>query len=256
MTSTAVATRQPDAVAGINIDWPAVWKTLRLDPQDPRTQALLLVCDRYGLDPLLKHAVIVEGNVYITRDGLLHVAHKSGVFDGIEVVDGPDKDAQGDWHAKVSVWRKDMNRPTTYPGRYPAAGKNAKFRPEMAIKVAEVMALRRAFDVAVSTLEEQWDRAADSGQIDPATDLDRTAADEDHRRMVGDVETFAGQLERNGVIDADQRAKAVEYAQRGVDQAELSMSRLSDLAADDTPVDVAADTAGEPDQQTLEEPTT
>ena len=50
-----------------------------------------------------------------------------------------------------------MGRPFTYTGRYPTTGGNAKFAPEMAVKVAEVMALRRAFDVAAPTAEERWD---------------------------------------------------------------------------------------------------
>jgi hypothetical protein len=61
------------------------------------------------------------------------------------------------WRASCSVYRKDMSRPFTYTGRYPTKGGNQRFAPEMATKVAEVMALRRAFDVAAPTAEERWD---------------------------------------------------------------------------------------------------
>lgn len=156
--------------APIQIDQGRILRALKLDPNDPNTQALLLVCQRYDLDPVLRHMVLISGNPYITRDGLLHVAHASGQFDGIEVVDeGEDDDV---WWAKVSVYRKDMGRPFTYRGRYPkkTAGHMAKYGVEMAVKVAEVMALRRAFDVGgIGAADEQWDAVdvAEVMQIDP-----------------------------------------------------------------------------------------
>jgi hypothetical protein len=236
MTNSQLAQRHEQAVGGVAIDWPAVYRTLRLNPDDPNTQTLLLICDRYKLDPILKHAVLIQGRPYITRDGLLHVAHTSRQFDGIEVVESPTLDATH-WHAKVSVYRKDMGRPFTYPGRYPKDGDNKRYAPEMAIKVAEVMALRRAFDVAAPTIEEQWDQAAVSGDVYPGDALDRDGADPDHRALVGEVEEFAGRLERSGVIDADQRAQAIAHAQKSVGSAEASLRRLGELAADNTPTD-------------------
>lgn len=160
MSTSTLAVRDDStaALAGVTIDYAAVLRTLRLNPSDPKTQALVLVCDRYGLDPVLKHVVLVDGNVYVTRDGLLHVAHKSGKLDGIEVLDEPKLTADGKhWTAKVSVYRKDMSRPFSYVGRYPASGGNVKYAPEMAVKCAEVMALRRAFDVAIAAREELHD---------------------------------------------------------------------------------------------------
>lgn len=144
----------------------------RLDNTDPREAALikavgwdrvpaeqrelaLHICERYGLDPMLRHVVMVEGKPYITRDGLLHVAHRSGVFDGIEVSEPVLGDTH--WHARATVYRKDMSRPFAYSGRYPKTGGNQRFAPEMAVKVAEVQTLRRAFDVSAATIEERWD---------------------------------------------------------------------------------------------------
>jgi hypothetical protein len=241
MTNSQLAQRHESTVAGTTVDWNAVYKTLGLSPQDPRTQALLLVCDRYGLDPLLKHAVLIEGRVYITRDGLLHVAHKSGVFDGIEVVEGPTLDQKsGDWHAKVAVWRRDMQRAIAYPGRYPEKGSNRKYAPEMAIKVAEVMALRRAFNIAVATREEQWDRAADSGDVYPGDDLDRKGADDDHRHLVERIAARADELVDDGAMTPDDRAKAIGYAGKSLAHAEKAWDRLTQR--------------GDPEQPALEEP--
>lgn len=149
-TSTDLATTTNSAP--VAIDQHAVLRHLKLDPKDPKAQAVVLVCDRYGLDPVLKHVVLVEGNVYISRDGLLHIAHKSGQFDGIEIIEQTETDTE--WRAVASVHRKDMGRPITYPGRYSKQAMNKKNGPEMAIARAESMALRRAFSVAMVAIDE------------------------------------------------------------------------------------------------------
>jgi hypothetical protein len=134
----------------------ALLKAVGLDRLAPEQRELALnIAGRYDLDLMLKHLVMIEGRPYITRDGLLHIAHRSGVFDGIEVTDPVVVDEY--WRCTASVYRKDFGRPVTYPGRYPTKGGNQKFAPEMAIKVAESMALRRAFNVAAPTQDERWD---------------------------------------------------------------------------------------------------
>lgn len=134
----------------------ALIKAVGLDkvPAEQRTLALH-IAERYELDLMLKHLVMVDGRPYITRDGLLHVAHRSGVFDGIEV----SKPVLGEthWEASATVYRKDMSRGFTYWGRYPKQGGNQRYAPEMATKTAECMALRRAFDVSAPVVEERWD---------------------------------------------------------------------------------------------------
>jgi hypothetical protein len=134
----------------------ALLKAVGLDRLAPEQRELALnIAARYELDLLLKHLVMIDGRPYITRDGLLHIAHRSGQLDGIETTEPAIVDDF--WRASCSVWRKDMSRAFTYTGRYPTKGGNQRFAPEMATKVAEVMALRRAFDVAAPTLEERWD---------------------------------------------------------------------------------------------------
>lgn len=132
-------------------------KALGLDKVTPEQRELALaIADRYDLDVMLKHLVMIDGRPYISRDGLLWVAHRSGQFDGIEVTDPVLEN--GFWRSRCRVFRKDISRPIEYPGRYPASGGNARFAPEMAIKVAEVMALRRAFNVSAPAYEERWER--------------------------------------------------------------------------------------------------
>ena len=80
----------------------------------------------HGLDPVLKHVIVLpNAGANITRDGLLHVAHRSGQLDGIVVDQEPTLSDDGRvWVARVSVWRKDMGHPFTFPGRYPVGGGN------------------------------------------------------------------------------------------------------------------------------------
>jgi len=158
-----------------------VLKYLGMDPKDTATQALVQICNRYGFDPLLKHVVLIgtggKKNTYVTRDGLLHLAHQSHQLDGI-VVEEEGADGE-EWWAIVKVHRKDMGHPFRYRGRYSKKGANAKFGPEMAVKCAEVMALRRAFDVSLPTVEEQWDTVSGQvGSVEPLQEHHVAAAKE------------------------------------------------------------------------------
>ena len=131
-------------------------KAVGLDKAAPEQRELAInIAQRYELDLMLKHLVLIEGRPYITRDGLLHIAHRSGQFDGMETT-APEV-IDGYWRSTCAVYRKDMSRPFTYTGRYPTTGGNTKYAPEMAVKVGEVMALRRAFDVSAPVVEERWD---------------------------------------------------------------------------------------------------
>lgn len=119
----------------------------------------LLLCQRYGLDPLMKHVVVIQfkGHAapYITRDGLLHVAHRSGQLDGMSVSYGSDE--RGEW-AECTIWRKDMSHPFTYRvyrKEYDTRSNVWASHPlAMLAKTAEVFTLRRAFDVAMTAAEE------------------------------------------------------------------------------------------------------
>ena len=150
----------------------ALIRYLGLNPSSPADRAVVAVCRQYGFDPILKHVVVIpKGGVYITRDGLLNVAHRSGQLDGIVVEQEPTL-SNGEWVARVSVYRKDMGHPFTYPGRYPAGGGgNVKYAPEMALKAAESHALRRAFDITgLPTMDERRDDEPASGGYTPVAE--------------------------------------------------------------------------------------
>ncbi len=147
----SVQTIDPKAeLDALPIDYKAVLNYLGLRGNDVKAQAVVLVCQRYDLDPVLKHVVLVDGNVYVTRDGLLHVAHSTGQFDGIEVAEAAL--VEDEWRSRATVWRKDMSHGITFSGRYPKGRKNS---PEMAEKVAVARALKHAFDVAIATEDER-----------------------------------------------------------------------------------------------------
>jgi hypothetical protein len=143
-------------VARTSDPWAAVLAYLGLDPQTPETRALVLLCDRYGLDPLLGHASIIGTRgafrPYITRDGMLEVAHRSGQLDGI-VVDELRRNSTGDgWTAYVSVWRKDMSHPFRWGAQCKDREAVAKqgHGPEMALARAERRALKHAFNIPLA----------------------------------------------------------------------------------------------------------
>lgn len=124
----------------------AILAAIGLDPQDPQAAATVLLCHRYGLDPVLGHVLLVGGRVYVTRDGLLAAAHASGDLDGIELVN-PAQLVDGEWKARVAVYRRGWSRPVTWTG---VCGQGEHRNPAaMAVTRAERGALRRAFPLGI-----------------------------------------------------------------------------------------------------------
>lgn len=202
MTSTDVTRR--DSIGAYDPADQKVLEYLGLNPNSPADRAMVAVCRTYDLDPVLKHVVVIpKGGVYVTRDGLLHVAHKSGQLDGIVVEQDPVKDPEtGEWVAKVSVYRKDMGHPFTYPGRYPVSGSNKAYAQEMAMKSAEAHALRRAFSVTgIPALDERRpDRSEQSSPLSEALgESDRVEQVVDSTGEVYDGEV----VEDSDPVDAD-----------------------------------------------------
>ena len=111
--------------------------------------------NRYDLDPLMGHVVLINGKCFVTHKGLMHKAHTSGHFDGIRHSFG--KDGLGEF-CECQVFRKDMTHAfegRIYLDEYRNAGPVWKQYPRaMAAKTAESFVLRRAFDVALTSQEE------------------------------------------------------------------------------------------------------
>jgi hypothetical protein len=146
MTTTEIAAREHAQLVTHD-----VIEALGLDRRRPETKALLILAERYQLDPVLGHVAIVKtkngSKPYITHGGMLEVAHRSGQLDGIVVEE--ERETENGWAATVSVYRRDMRHPFTYSagcGRQEQQGQ-AGHGAAMALARAERRALRRAFSI-------------------------------------------------------------------------------------------------------------
>ena len=125
MSSTALATIQPQVQALDPVDWDErkrlFAQAVARNANPAQVDVVIAICRELGLNPLTNHINLIDGQAYVTHKGLLHVAHRSGVLNGIVL------DAQGEtdthYTATVSVYRRDMEHPFTYPGRYPKGGR-------------------------------------------------------------------------------------------------------------------------------------
>src|SRR4029077_10294105 len=126
---------------------------LGYDVTEPATQALVLVCSRYGLDPLANHVQIIgtkQGpRVYVTAVGYREVAEQSGELLGIEETESYEGDTG--FRVRVKVRRALKRGEATYEfaggcGRaepQAVAGKGLEMARTRAIRTA----LRWAFPV-------------------------------------------------------------------------------------------------------------
>lgn len=165
-------------------------RDLGVDLRTTEGRQTAMIALKLGLDPLLGHIVLIPSQggrktPYITRDGLLHIAQRSGQLDGI-IAEEPHLSPDGrEWRCRVTVHRKDMAHPISYPGRFPAQGNKqaVQWGEEMATVRAEVHTLRRAFSVTgIAVYEEagiEWGasvRAADVSQVASAAKQRQVAA--------------------------------------------------------------------------------
>ena len=173
-------------------------KAIGINANDPVHQAALMACAKYDLDPLRKEVIVIpRGGPYVTKDGYLRVAHRSGQFDGMVTEETGETPTH--WTATVAVYRKDMKHPFRYAGRYPKAGTNKQYGPEMAIVRAERTALSRAFPVeGLAGGDEFHDRpTADTSSL--VAEIEETAAVADWKEEHGDP----ADLEAGEAIDTD-----------------------------------------------------
>ena len=221
---------------------------LGLDPRNPVTVVLALLARKYDLDPLLNEVAVIRTGQglkpYITRDGLLVVAHRSGELDGI-VVDDVHEGEHG-WGATVSVWRKDMSHPFTYSA---GCGKNEPQAkqgngPEMAIARAERRALHRAFaisgDLTDDTTSETGDVAGSSGEVTgpavqdaatpvtgPVTEPEQTEANDVPANRYGELDEPERQA--LALVASRNRTQATSWADLNAGERARVLGFLSDV---------------------------
>jgi len=130
---------------------------------------LVHLANQYKLDPLKREIWAVKysynpAQIFVSRDGFLSIAHKSGQFNGMETtfVEPKDPAKIDDLTATCTVYRKDMEhaiKVTIRMGEYNTKMSVWKTKPRtMLQKVAESQALRRAFNVAGVYSPEEFDQ--------------------------------------------------------------------------------------------------
>src|SRR5215207_4691787 len=145
--------RRPGPAAPATVDWEQALRYLQLNPKDPKAQALVLVCERYNLDPLLGHISIYEGKPYIHYAGYLHMANSDPHYEGSECMREWEDDEF--YYATVRVHRDDRGfyaertgrsrklKPRKAGGTY-----RDEFADAKAFAQAHRRALRLAFNIA------------------------------------------------------------------------------------------------------------
>jgi phage recombination protein Bet len=159
---------------------------------DDELQLFLHVCQRYNLDPFLKEAWCIKRNqnspalIMTARDGYLKIANENPAFNGLQsdVVREGDtfgrkadgsyehtygRERKGILGAYALVYRKDRSIPayffapfSEYKGNSPIW---STYPTAMIIKVAESMALKRAFSISGLVTQEEIDKEAHTEDV-------------------------------------------------------------------------------------------
>ncbi len=156
-------------------------RTVAKGASDDELKLFLHLASRYDLDPFTRQIWFIkygdDAHIFTGRDGFLHIAHRSGAFNGmnttlreepvpfeIKFFNKRDKRWEAlkkpsQFVAVCTVYRKDMSEPfvcevweseySTGQGLWPTK------RRVMIQKVAEASTLRRAFDISGLYLPEE-----------------------------------------------------------------------------------------------------
>ncbi len=132
---------------------PELWDS-HYTPKEIET--LKIVAKQYGLDPLAREVIMIDGNIYVTAAGLQRLALRDPDYDGCEI-----ELVHTDWEknffvVKARVWKKGCSRPfEDYGDADPTTSRlkgHALFRH--AITRARARAMRSAFAIPFCTVEE------------------------------------------------------------------------------------------------------
>lgn len=185
MTDTAIQKTQPQGLEAWQGKLDLIKQTVAKGATDTELELFLYTCNRTGLDPLARQIYAIKRGAQMTIqtgiDGYRLIAERTGKYAGQE---GPWWCGDdGIWRdvwlndkppaaAKISVLRNDFEKPLTAVAVFKkySAGQNLwlKMPDVMIAKVAEALALRRAFPQDLSGLytAEEMDQA-DNGTIMP-----------------------------------------------------------------------------------------
>lgn len=135
-------------------------------------ELLFRLAERYNLDPLTKEISLVPGSgAFVGVWGRLHVAHRSGLLDGLEA----DQEEEDDRYYKVRcvVWRKDMSRPAAKVIGRVAKSENKQWP----IEIARARAIRAALGYAFSIHDTYDQDGGDDWTPPPDERLQATVID-------------------------------------------------------------------------------
>ncbi len=156
-------------------------RTVAKGASDDELKLFLHLAARYDLDPFTRQIWFIkygeDAHIFTGRDGFLHIAHRSGAFNGMqttlreepvpfEVKFFNKRDKRWDsfrresqFIATCTVYRKDMEQPfkcEVWESEYSSGqGLWPTKRRVMIQKVAEASTLRRAFDISGLYLPEE-----------------------------------------------------------------------------------------------------
>jgi len=169
--------------------------TVAQNATDDELSIFLHLAQTYGLDPFAKEIWFIKYNkgqapsIFTSRDGYLKIANAHPAFDGIvsdvvrqgdrfQVKPGSVEHAYGEKRGPITgayalVFRKDRQYPVYVFAPFDEynAGSNPtwkKYPSAMILKVAEAMALKRAFSISGLVTREELD-ASDEPHTSPVT---------------------------------------------------------------------------------------
>lgn len=128
-------------------------------------QLLFKLAEHYQLDVLTKEIVLIPNKgPFIGVWGRLHIAHRSGLLDGLEMDDEWETDKH--YCVRVIVWRKDMSHPAAKVigrvGKHEGSkDRNGNWQPkEWPLEIARARGLRAGLGFAFS-IHDSYDTADD-----------------------------------------------------------------------------------------------
>lgn len=169
-------------------------ETVAKDLTIPQFKVYIYTCQALGLNPLLNEIAVVVYNgkmsIQVMRDGFLSIAHRSGKFAGLEsgVYEKGQKTPDGRVVADLVGWAKAYHQDFKVPvyqeadlNEYDAKKNVWLTKPKTMIKkVAESMALRKAFNVNGAYSPEEMEKeiiSAETARVVPQLENGNEKAD-------------------------------------------------------------------------------
>lgn len=169
--------------------------TVAKGSSDDELKMFIHICKTYGLDPFIKEIFFNKINgqptIITSRDGYLKIAHRNSEYDGMksDVIRKGDKfkrvgldveheygDERGDIvGAYAVIYRKDQRVPTychaPFKDYYKQTGTWRQYPSAMIQKVAESMALKRAFAISGLVTREELDNESEEDKTNRLNEM-------------------------------------------------------------------------------------